>query len=277
MNLIAKYFYLNRPSFKVGSILNIPVYVSPWLNWVLILAFAFGCFWGGLWGGAVFAFCVSLIYFFVLVHEFGHILTARRYGHQNLRVYMYPMGGLASHVLTPQQVARMRPKTEFWITFNGPLTNFCWLVLLFPLILTGFWIFYFAFVVNFFMLLFNCIPVFPLDGSKILRSIIQMWTGKRFDEATKIVYYTGLWTAIPLGIIAILTGRWFIGFILIGFAINGKQHWQQAEQIQNYRRDTGYGVFGNRQPGEFAAPQRDVIQRAAQAAQDIDDLLRRTR
>jgi Zn-dependent protease len=125
-----------------------------------------------------------LICFFgcVVLHELGHSLTARRYGVRVPRILLLPIGGMAEM----EQIPR-KPSAEFLITIAGPAVNFVIVALLLPftwryslgvdnllvyspaeLLTQLFW-------ANLIMGTFNLLPVYPMDGGRILRSILALW------------------------------------------------------------------------------------------------------
>lgn len=117
----------------------------------------------------------------VLLHELGHSLTARRFGVNVPRILLLPIGGMAEMDRIPR-----RPRAEFLITILGPAVNFVIAGLLLPLVwryalrddisqysLEGFG--YVLFWANVIMGIFNFLPVYPMDGGRILRSVLAVW------------------------------------------------------------------------------------------------------
>jgi len=121
--------------------------------------------------------CLSL-FLIVLIHEFGHQLACRSVGGKTHDIILWPLGGVA--YVTPPQ----RPGAQLWSIAAGPLVN----VILFPLFLTLFlfaksagWedanpnaynFVFMLFYINTALLIFNMLPVYPLDGGQILRSLL---------------------------------------------------------------------------------------------------------
>jgi Zn-dependent protease len=127
--------------------------------------------------------CLSL-FLIVLIHEFGHQLACRSVGGQTHDIVLWPLGGVA--YVTPPQ----RPGAQLWSIAAGPLVN----VILFPLLMT-LWLFvksagwaetnhdayYFVFMlflINTTLLIFNMLPIYPLDGGQILRSLLWFVFGR---------------------------------------------------------------------------------------------------
>ena len=129
----------------------------------------------------------------VLLHEFGHALACRQVGGAADHIMLWPLGGVA-YVNPPQ-----RPGAMFWSLAAGPLVN---VVLLPPLIAAFFAVqalgwaqtmpnaYHFVGAVLFIdavLLAFNLLPVYPLDGGQILRSLLWYFVGRGRSLATATV------------------------------------------------------------------------------------------
>ncbi|HEX6507174.1 MAG TPA: site-2 protease family protein [Chloroflexota bacterium] len=170
-----------------------------------------------------------LLFVSVLLHELAHSLVARRSGLPVKNITLFIFGGISNIEQEPKS-----PGVEFRMAFVGPLTSLligaiCYLLLL-PLRgtrspLEGI-LFYLA-VTNILLGLFNLIPGFPLDGGRVLRSIIWKITGS-LAKATRIASLSGQFIAylfIFWGLLQIfggnvLSGIWigFIGWFLLSAA-----------------------------------------------------------
>jgi Zn-dependent protease len=127
--------------------------------------------------------CLSL-FLIVLIHEFGHQLACRSVGGQTHDIVLWPLGGVA--YVTPPQ----RPGAQLWSIAAGPLVN----VILFPILSGLVWLTRSAnweeimpngylfvlslWYINLVLLVFNMLPIFPLDGGQILRSLLWFVFGR---------------------------------------------------------------------------------------------------
>ena len=124
------------------------------------------------------------LFVIVLLHEFGHAFACRQVGGAADRIMLWPLGGVA-YVNPPQ-----RPGAMLWSLAAGPLVN----VALLPPLIAGFltvrmlgWAqtmpnaYHWAGAVLFIdvaLLAFNLLPIYPLDGGQILRSILWIFLGR---------------------------------------------------------------------------------------------------
>ena len=113
----------------------------------------------------------------LLLHELGHSLTARRYGIKTREIKMFFLGGVAMMERSPRV-----PRQEFFITIAGPLVNFVIAGILFPLLVfyppaeqsMVYGLLVFLLTMNLVWGLFNLLPGFPMDGGRILRSLLAL-------------------------------------------------------------------------------------------------------
>jgi len=154
----------------------------------------------------------------ILMHEFGHVLVARRCRIQTIDVVLYPIGGVARLARTPP------PRHEVWIAAAGPAVNIAiWLIVLVLFqfggeAALGAWLDpaetrLLARVAdsNLFLALFNLLPAFPMDGGRILRSLVALWKGEA--PATRIATWIGRIIAASMGLYGFLTGQFLLVFI----------------------------------------------------------------
>ncbi len=225
-------------SLRIGKIAGIDIYIN--FSWIIILvlltvSLATGWFpqlyrgWSTATYWVVGFISAILLFVSVLLHELAHSLVARRRGVPVKNITLFIFGGVSNIEQEPKS-----PGVEFQITVVGPLTSIligvvCFLLWL-PLRVTNSplegILFYLA-VTNLLLGVFNLIPGFPLDGGRVLRSIIWKITGS-LRQATRIASITGqivaylfiFWGIWQLFSGSVLNGIWlgFIGWFLLSAA-----------------------------------------------------------
>jgi Zn-dependent protease len=124
------------------------------------------------------------LFLIVMLHEFGHALACRQVGGEANQIVLWPLGGVA-YVNPPP-----RPGATLWSIAAGPLVNVALLPLLGAVCLLGRgsgWsqtlpdLYQFAWAVlgiDAVLLVFNMLPIYPLDGGQILRSLLWFVLGR---------------------------------------------------------------------------------------------------
>ena len=185
-------------SFKLGRFAGIDVYLHA--TFLLFLAVV-----GGLEvfaRGSVTAALQSVLFFCavfgcVLLHEYGHALTARRYGIRTRDITLLPIGGVARLERMPD-----RPIQELWVALAGPAVNVVIAAIL------GLWLMFVGTVdvfgsmeigrgpyaerlllINVLLVVFNMIPAFPMDGGRVLRAMLALHMD--YARATRIAASLG--------------------------------------------------------------------------------------
>ena len=171
----------------------------------------------------------------VLLHEFGHALACRSVGGQAEQIVLWPLGGVA-YVNPPQQ-----PGATLWSIAAGPLVNVVLAVVLTGLVmvdhawgwrasipdvhelLRAIWI------INLVLLCFNLLPVYPLDGGQILRSLLWFWLGRARSLAVAAVI--GLVGVAVLIVGAVVSRSVWIGIMAVFIAFNCWRGWKQARAM----------------------------------------------
>ncbi len=172
------------------------------------------------------------LFIIVLLHEFGHALACRQVGGEANRIVLWPLGGVA-FVAPPQ-----RPGATLWAIAAGPLVN---LVLIPPaLLFAGLsrWLgwgaafpdaqhFLSAMVyLNVGLLIFNLLPVYPLDGGQILRSLL--WFGLGRTRSLMVATLIGFAGAAGLLVSAMFMGSLWMGVLSVFMLMTCWRGWQQA-------------------------------------------------
>lgn len=193
---------------------------------------------------------VLVVFVCVVLHEFGHALTAARFGVGTRDITLLPIGGIASLERMPED-----PKQEFWITAAGPLVNlviaglafvllaiggFAWLATDMVMDLSSWTNFLtFLFMANLGLFLFNLIPAFPMDGGRILRSLLSLWIPR--ERATRFAAIVGRVLAVGFVVYGLFNGAPFtavIGlFIFMAAGAEARQVQQKANLLALLVRD----------------------------------------
>jgi Zn-dependent protease/CBS domain-containing protein len=219
-------------SLRLTKIAGIDVYAH--LSWFIILVLLtwslandwFAQLFPG-WSATTYwiaAFVSALLLFVcVLVHELAHALVARAHGLSVKNITLFIFGGVANI-----KEEMKRPGVEFQVAIAGPIASFLLAGLAFLLVLplrgTGASaeaVLDYLIVSNLLLGAFNLIPGFPLDGGRVLRSIIWKIT-RNYQKATRIASAVGQgagYVFILLGIIEFFTGNFFNGLwtVFIGW------------------------------------------------------------
>jgi Zn-dependent protease len=165
----------------------------------------------------------------IVFHEFWHSLVARRYGLPMKGITLFIFGGVAEMEDEPQNA-----KTELLMAIAGPISS----VVLGIIFLLAYWgslqiawpapiggvLLYLGWL-NIVLAVFNMIPAFPLDGGRVLRSIL--WSAKgNLRWATRIASSIGSGMGIlliVLGLVSFISGGFIAGvwYFLIGMFIRG--------------------------------------------------------
>lgn len=186
---------------------------------------------------------VLAIFTCVVLHELGHSLVALRYGIPVSSITLYPIGGVAMIEKRPTA------KQELWIAIAGPAVNIVIALVLFLVIglpeltrvgalltsggggLNAFLARLLLF--NIWMVAFNMIPAFPMDGGRVLRAILALYTAP--ERATAVAASVGQFIAIVLGIYAIYQTNYMLMFIAFFVFLGAGQEafaYKQASLIE---------------------------------------------
>jgi len=208
-------------SVNIGTIAGTAVRVHITFLIFLVWIFLASYLAGGLeaaWNGLVF---MVLLFACVLAHEFGHILTARRFGVATPDVTLLPIGGVARLERIPE-----KPLEELLIALAGPAVNVVIGLGLAALAGARLGTAPLATVestkiamvdrladVNLFLAAFNMIPAFPMDGGRVLRALLSIKL--EFVRATQVAATIGQWVAFALGFAGLLYANPILIFIAV--------------------------------------------------------------
>ncbi|MEO1236316.1 MAG: site-2 protease family protein [Planctomycetota bacterium] len=162
-------------SFRLFGFRGIDVFVH-W-SWFVAAYFIFQWTGGSGFGDLVnFLAIYGSLFGIVVLHEYGHALACRSVGGEAKHIVLWPLGGVAFVQPPP------RPGAVLWSIAAGPLVNVALAPLLFFLAVSnvGAWQAYFflMFQINLALLVFNLMPIYPLDGGQIVQSILWFFVGR---------------------------------------------------------------------------------------------------
>jgi Zn-dependent protease/predicted transcriptional regulator len=215
-------------SWKIGRFAGIDVYLHT--TFLLLIGWVGFSYWTqtrSISSTLVGVGFLLALFASVVLHEYGHALTARRYGIKTRDITLLPIGGLARLERMPD-----KPIEELWVALAGPFVNaviaailFAYLVVsntlapLSGLSLTGGPFLERLMSVNLTLLLFNLIPAFPMDGGRVLRALLAMRID--YSRATHVAATVGQGLAFVLGFIGLFTNPFLVFialFVWIGAA-----------------------------------------------------------
>lgn len=217
-----------RWQWRLGRFAGIDVYVHATflllIGWVAYNYWLQYRDWSRVLIGVLF---IIALFICVVLHEYGHALTARKYGIKTRDITLYPIGGVARLERIPD-----RPIEELWVALAGPAVNLVisfililYLVLtngtsaLMNLNLTQGSFLERLIVVNVTLVLFNLIPAFPMDGGRVLRALLALRL--EYTQATQIAAYIGQGFALLFGLVGLLSNPFMLFvalFVWIGAA-----------------------------------------------------------
>lgn len=203
-------------SFKLFRVAGIQVYLH-W-SWLLVgyleLQFRSNAYTNKIWAVAEYLTLFAI----VLLHEFGHALACRQVGGEANEIVLWPLGGIAFVSPPP------RPGAFLWSIAAGPLVN----VLLVPVTIGAFmlgraqglaetnpdadlFLLNAGVLMNLGLLIFNILPIYPLDGGQILQSLLWFIMGRA--TSLMVVCVIGMVAAVGIVALAVLLQSIWLGFV----------------------------------------------------------------
>jgi Zn-dependent protease len=187
------------------------------------------------------------LFLIVLMHEFGHALACRQVGGRADRIVLWPLGGVA-YVDPPQ-----RPGATLWSIAAGPLVNVALIPLLFALnsaARSSGWaanlpdiykLIRALLYINVGLLIFNILPIYPLDGGQILRSLLWFVLGRA--RSLMVATLLGLLGVVGFIGLAIYQRNAWLGIIAVYMLMNcwgGLKHAQDLLKLSKLPRRDGF-------------------------------------
>lgn len=232
-----------RWSFTIGTVAGTQIRIHVtflllvgWYAWSAAQA-------GGAAAGVSATIFLLALFLCILLHEFGHIAMARRFGVRTPEVILSPIGGLARLERMPDE-----PRQEFLIALAGPAVTALIVVALWATLSllgaslspgaigrVGMPLLPGLLYVNVSLLVFNLIPAFPMDGGRVLRAMLAKRKG--MVVGTRIAARVGQGFAVLLGLFALAESLPML-VLIAGFIFLGAQ----AEAAAVESRAAGRGV-----------------------------------
>ncbi|HEX2973764.1 MAG TPA: site-2 protease family protein [Tepidisphaeraceae bacterium] len=231
---------------------------------------------------------MSALFAMVLLHEFGHCFTARAFGGTAEEILMWPLGGLA-YTNPPH-----RPGPTFLTAAAGPLVNatLCLLVAIALWSLTGHLVslnpfhalphtdsthwpavaffLHWTFFTSYILLLFNLLPIYPLDGGQMLQA--ALWPKLGFYKASAFAYATGMVGAVALAVVGLILGKLLLVFVAVaGFIYCLQRQRLMRDMGEEFFETMEYnptpGTEGDSRPHHHRRLSRRAIRRIQRCAQ----------
>ncbi len=207
---------------------------------------------GWLIGGSLLMafFLMGVILVSILVHEWGHALTAKAFG-QQAEISLVAMGGLTHH--DGKQLKRWQ---DFLVVLMGPIAGLLLAGAAFILMLVVSaivpplvnYILKIFVQINIFWTLINLLPILPLDGGQLLRIILEGIFGHKGLKATLMI---GVILAVGIGATAFVFGYFLVGAILLLLAFEGFTSWNQIRSMTENDQDRGVQQMLQEAQGEL--------------------------
>ncbi len=227
-----------KGSLQLATVTGIPVKIH-WTFGLLLLWVAYET--NKVGNGPTFVLVsigiVLSVFLCVILHEFGHALAARKFGVKTFDIMMTPIGGIARLERMPEGRGQ-----EFWVAIAGPIVNFVivgliWLGFIlvkgetFPIFSLSFWDFEQAdsywkviMLANGYLGTFNLLPAFPMDGGRMLRSLLSLKLDR--TKATQIASYAGQAIALIMFGLGIYRGQPTLTLIGVFIFFAARQEYQ---------------------------------------------------
>lgn len=241
------------------------------------------------------ATAMGLLFGIVLLHEFGHCIGAKLVGGRPEEIILSPLGGLASAPVPH------RAGANFIVSAGGPIVN----VLICGVTGVALWYlthgvvplnpfhpappesFYrtslpyylwWTFSISYILLLFNLLPIYPLDGGQLLQAM--MWPKMGYARSMEMACVTGMAGAVGLAVFGLVAGQ----LLLILIAAFGFLYCYQrrmavreagAEGLAETTGEYGAGAVLEPPPPQPAARKRRLSRRAFRKIQKLAEAERR--
>lgn len=224
---------LRQGSFKLFNFAGVDLYLH-W-SWFLVAVYEINSRAGNYSSVSWNVLEYLALFLIVMVHEYGHALACRQVGGKADRIVLWPLGGVA-YVQPPP-----RPGATLWSIAAGPLVNVVLLPVLSVLVVASrslgwavaspnaYALLKAVWYINLVLLVFNLLPIYPLDGGQILRSLLWFVLGRaRSLMAATIIGFVGVAGLIVFAVW--LQSAWF-GILAVFILLNCWNGLRQAQAL----------------------------------------------
>lgn len=187
------------------------------------------------------------LFVIVMLHEYGHALACRQVGGMSDQIVLWPLGGVA-YVNPPP-----RPGATLWSIAAGPLVNVALVPILWTMGMSSRWLGWGTampnlhallqaiWVINFGLLIFNLLPIYPLDGGQILRALLWFVLGRaRSLMAAVILGFVGMAGFAALAFFAHSTWFAILAFFILMNCVRGLKRARVLSQMAKLPRQEGF-------------------------------------
>jgi len=212
------------------------------------------------------------LFLIVTLHEYGHALACRQVGGTSNQIVLWPLGGVA-YVNPPP-----RPGATLWSLAAGPLVN----VVLVPILLMAgtlsrssglaaampdaHALLRAVWIINLGLLIFNLLPIYPLDGGQILRSLLWYWLGRA--RSLMVATMVGFAGVAGLILLALWIHSVWVGVICVFILMNCWSGLRQAQALSHLAKLPRHPGFAC--PSCKAAPPVGDLWRCPQCGKPFD-------
>ena len=262
-----------RGAFKIFALFGIGVYLH-W-SWVIVPYLIFR-FRSGVYTSPIFYGLEGVsIFLIILIHEFGHQLACRSVGGKTHDIVLWPLGGVA--YVTPPE----RPGAQLWSIAAGPLVNVVLIPILSLLVSVSshlawydthpnmYQLLHDIWRINVVLLIFNMLPIYPLDGGQILRSLLWFPFGRANSLLiASVIGFIGVGLLIlaALGIGSMWLG--IMAFFILMNCWGGLNHARALSRLAKLPRREGFAC-----PSCKATPPLGELWRCGKCGKPFDIFL----
>jgi Zn-dependent protease len=236
-------------SWKIGTAFGIGVFIHPTF-WILPLYVLIQSWGLGLPSVVLLLVLLAAVVGCVVMHEYGHALTARYFGIRTRDITLYPIGGVA-------RLERLtdKPIEEFLIALAGPAVNVVIGIGLVIILAFGAMIQLWSLseptpivaflstllIINGWLIGFNMIPAFPMDGGRVLRALLATPLGRL--RATEIASKIGIVMAVCIGLSCLIFGNPMLILVALFVVFVGQQELAMVRYQEARRREEPIDVL----------------------------------